>query len=650
MFDELVERTPLAVLRECGSLVELYWDPSLRRSRTKRRRRKARVGFFTVHEKGGAQRLIVDARQANACHRSPPTTRLATPAGMINLDLSAQTLEADGYGGTFGDPEISAEAGDVGDCFYNFQAPLDENERVYAAFGGIPMGWSWVLYVSNEIVSQKKFATVDLVLGFFLDTPWLANMWTTCTPLEVDGAWQLWFATRGLLRRGRISGQLLRVYLGLASFHFQLMRPALSIFSACYHFAAENIGRRRPVWPSVREESRFLVEYDMSAPFCEEVHIGDSSDKGCGYRHAELRRHRERWRFITVEEPDTRPIPQAVAEAGMRVLPDIEIAKGQGGAQLVTTSSSLPELVKKKFKETHEDTNGEFLLEARRYLRTHPVVFGNFTARDLANLVGYFGVSEFASGQHLVAQETHQSSHYSGRALPTRLQLRTLKVTQNTHRHVQDFEAWARSKGLRVHSINLDRTVVRYMTQLALEDAVPCSRRPEPTSSLLKLKRTGPKEFVYDFANLALDEQQLEIAFAMIIQLDSYLRPSEGLGLRRTHIGFPAGGRYNEWSIAVAPFDLGTATKTGKYDDSVLVADKLDRAWLTEAMKLYMTKATDKLFPSLTLAKYEGVSPRTSQDTGRDPLDVAQRWAALLKDTGQDPPDVAQRWAALLKA
>ena len=81
------------------------------------------MGFFTVHEKGGAQRLIVDARQANACHRSPPTTRLATPAGMINLDLSAQTLEADGYGGTFGDPEISAEAGDVGDCFYNFQVP-----------------------------------------------------------------------------------------------------------------------------------------------------------------------------------------------------------------------------------------------------------------------------------------------------------------------------------------------------------------------------------------------------------------------------------------------------------------------------------------------------------------------------------------------
>ena len=135
------------------------------------------MGIFTVRKKAGARRLIIDARQANACHRSPPTTRLATPAGMVNLDMSAQTLEADGYGGTLGDPEISAEAGDVGDCFYNFQVPeltawfctddvfsrrdvreqlgfdltmvyddslgyetpLGEDEHVYAAFGGIPM-------------------------------------------------------------------------------------------------------------------------------------------------------------------------------------------------------------------------------------------------------------------------------------------------------------------------------------------------------------------------------------------------------------------------------------------------------------------------------------------------------------------------------
>ena len=132
-----------------------------------------------------------------------------------------------------------------------------------------------------------------------------------------DRAWKLWHATRGLLRRRRLSGELLRVYLGLANFHFQLMRPALSIFSACYKFAAESIGRQATVWPSVRTELRMalgliFLEYDMSAKVCSEVHIGDSSDRGYGMmttdaRHPELRQallHQEKWRFILSAEPD----------------------------------------------------------------------------------------------------------------------------------------------------------------------------------------------------------------------------------------------------------------------------------------------------------------------------------------------------------
>ena len=35
--------------------------------------------------------------------------------------------------------------------------------------------------------------------------------------------------------------------------------------------------------------------------------------------------------------------------------------------------------------------------------------------------------------------------------------------------------------------------------------------------------------------------------------------------------------------------------------------------------------------PSMPVLFSPGVSPRTSQDTGQDPPDVAQRWAALLK-------------------
>ena len=96
-----------------------------------------------------------------------------------------------------------------------------------------------------------------------------------------------------------------------------------------------------------------------------------------------------------------------------------------------------------------------------------------------------------------------------------------------------------------------------------------------------------------------------DIAFSMVLQYDTYLRPSECLGLERAHLGFPAQGRYNKWSIVVAPFQLGATTKTGKFDDSVLVADKSDRSWLTKAMELYVQRHPDKLFPQLTLAKYE---------------------------------------------
>ena len=81
------------------------------------RRRKARVGFFTVRKKGtDQQRLIIDARQANSCHRPPPSTKLRTPAGMVALDLSPGSLEADGFGGYLGDCHDSAESGGVGDC------------------------------------------------------------------------------------------------------------------------------------------------------------------------------------------------------------------------------------------------------------------------------------------------------------------------------------------------------------------------------------------------------------------------------------------------------------------------------------------------------------------------------------------------------
>ena len=43
-----------------------------------------------------------------------------------------------------------------------------------------------------------------------------------------ERAWKLWLTTRALLRPRRISGELLRVWIGHVNFHFLLARPLLS--------------------------------------------------------------------------------------------------------------------------------------------------------------------------------------------------------------------------------------------------------------------------------------------------------------------------------------------------------------------------------------------------------------------------------------
>ena len=202
--------------------------------------------------------------------------------------------------------ELGIDVTNVYDDDRQQNTPLEPGEKVFCAFKGVPMGWSWALYFANEIMCHQVGASSERpghdeirdrhpsprllprqpVVGTYVDNVHVfggrpgeagdrmkaiaEHFEDLGIPFEVDGvehcqhmdslglrlsfdggrstamakpdrAWKLWHATRGLLRRRRLSGELLRVYLGLANFHFQLMRPALSIFSACYKFAAESI-------------------------------------------------------------------------------------------------------------------------------------------------------------------------------------------------------------------------------------------------------------------------------------------------------------------------------------------------------------------------------------------------------------------------
>lgn len=437
-YDEFIERPPCELEApdfESG-LPEPFWASKLRRSKKQRillyqrlhacnllalrRRRKARAGIFSVMKKDQTQRLIVDARQANACHYRPPTTRLSTPSGLLSLDYSLETLEASGFGGPLSDhPGGHAEAGDVGDCFYNFtipemcswfgfddsfdtqelkalglfqpviydddvkgETPVEEGERLFVCFGGMPMGWAWSLYFANEVIvhqcSLPRGGNLDDVIrdkrpapelqpgrpavGVYADNvnvfgvtmgeagarmdgiastferlgiPFVVDHVESSQKLEGLGlhfdmegrvvahsksrrAWRLWWASRCLLRRSKVHGKLLQIWLGHMVHHFQVMRPCMSALSACYRFVVDHGHHRARLWPSVRREIKhclgpiFLVEFSLSAPTCREVHVGDSSDYGYSLmvteaEHSEVKQElkfRERWRFIESDEPD----------------------------------------------------------------------------------------------------------------------------------------------------------------------------------------------------------------------------------------------------------------------------------------------------------------------------------------------------------
>ncbi|CAK0906294.1 unnamed protein product, partial [Prorocentrum cordatum] len=121
-----------------------YWDPVLRRNKrarhelfgrllssgilVPRRRLKGRIGLFFVKKKEGAIRLIVDARNPNACHKPPPTTQLGTAQSFAELnlaefaDVAAEMASHCVLPGAGGVPALDfhQSGADVRDGFYQF--------------------------------------------------------------------------------------------------------------------------------------------------------------------------------------------------------------------------------------------------------------------------------------------------------------------------------------------------------------------------------------------------------------------------------------------------------------------------------------------------------------------------------------------------
>eukprot|EP00959_Pyramimonas_sp_CCMP1952_P294608 6162078-Pyramimonas_sp.AAC.1 len=66
--------------------------------------------------------------------------------------------------------------------------------------------------------------------------------------------WRVYLAGKELLRRRRLRGEVLRVWVGHVVHLFMLNRPALSSLWAVYQFIQHSLERHCRVWGSVRQE------------------------------------------------------------------------------------------------------------------------------------------------------------------------------------------------------------------------------------------------------------------------------------------------------------------------------------------------------------------------------------------------------------
>jgi hypothetical protein len=253
---------------------------------------------------------------------------------------------------------------------------------VYPVFRGLCMGWSWSLYFANESVNYIVNGMVERPLQEIRDKaplPSLANgpltgvyvdnisiigktreeavgaaervarhfeqaeiplTWTTPEPCEVfetvglvldfrkgtirnkpKRLWKAFFAGRELLKRRRVSGKLVEVWLGHITSLFMITPCGLSCFFQIYRFVQQHRHHRTFLWGSVREEIKLalgLLWMSSSLLKFDPVYQLDAGDSSSGAyalmttwasfdELVALCKYREFWRF--------QPLPISVKQA-----------------------------------------------------------------------------------------------------------------------------------------------------------------------------------------------------------------------------------------------------------------------------------------------------------------------------------------------
>lgn len=167
------------------------------------------------------------------------------------------------------------------------------------------------------------------------------------------------------------------------------------------------------------------------------------------------------------------------------------------------------------------------------------------------------------------------------------------------------------------------RTVMRGILPISLASLKGWSRRAPN-----RMRLSAPEDVVLHIALQLVHNKHPLLAFAVCLQLDSYLRPTEVLTLRMGQVCPPApraGRRFaRQWAIVLGMQEWGERTKSGSTDDSVLVADK-SHEWLPALLRLLydpLAKEDAPLLPGTDLSMYEKQVTHAARELGYAPLHI----------------------------
>ena len=258
------------------------------------------------------------------------------------------------------------------------QERVRPDEVLYPVIQVMPMGWTWALFFANETVASIVRETCEghgcemrekLPVPQLWDSPTITStyvdnvaiigarkkdvenraqrineafeqkgipiVWSYTSPvrrLETVGCcidfekktlenkaarlWRVYLAGLELVKRSKVRGKVVQVWLGHVTAIFRFSPYLLSIFDKIYRFTMITEDKRVSLWPAVRAEIQnacdliWFARVDLGAGYISHVDMGDSADKGYALMSRSASTSliraaccfREKWRYVSLPD------------------------------------------------------------------------------------------------------------------------------------------------------------------------------------------------------------------------------------------------------------------------------------------------------------------------------------------------------------